>query len=143
MNREDDLKWLLDNKIITPGAPQYIVDQKFRFIDQWRMTLNYFNDRDMRGFVARDKDDFDYGYLGEWVYFTYTNNDNVKRVYFGYVYLINQYHGNRTYMIACKHPQINFSVSHDWIYRSLSDIQKKYELDFGPEIIVIGEIKCD
>jgi hypothetical protein len=31
------------------------------------------------------------------------------------------------------------SVSHDWIYRSLSDIQKKYELDYGKEIIVIGE----
>lgn len=139
MNREDDLKWLLDNKIITPGTPQYVVNQKFRFIDQWRMTLNYFNDRDMRGFVARTEDNFDYGYLGEWVYFTYTNNDNVKRVYFGYVYLIDQYHGNRSYMIACTHPKVNMSVSQDWIYRSLSDIQKKYELDYGKETIVIGE----
>ena len=139
MNREEDLKWLLDNKIITPGTPQYVVDQKFRFIDQWRMVNNYYNDNDMRGFVDRKEDNFDYGYLGEWVYFIYgTTNDN-RCVYYGYVYLIDQYHGNRSYMIAAKHPKVNFSVSQDFIYRNLADITKKYNLEYIGQDIKIKE----
>lgn len=141
MNRKKDIEWLKANNLIDDLTSMYIVKFRLQKMDEFRSINNYYNSDKIRNFVAIDytEEEFDRGYLYEWVYFTYFTKDKTH-VYYGYVYLIDQYHGNRTYMIAVKYPQINISVSHDWIYRNLSDIANKYQLQYhGSEIIVIGE----